>query len=566
MNDKGAITVETYFKKGNHFIIPSYQRGYKWSVTKENEKSSVDIFCESLIEAFKAYKINKNVEYFIEAVTVVQENDTDKIILVDGQQRTTTLFLFFLVLKDFEILKNISLKYDIREDSNIFLQNLLNGTPTDSIDIDTQDIFYFEKSIDTIKNHLINEHIELIENNEFNRFLKKNVKLLFNRIPLKKSINTFIALNGIKAIMKTEELIKSEFLIKSSRSSDKKNNHSNTQSNCINDPADEWKINEDRSRIARNWDKWLYWWNQESIKYYFGTKDKHPLYYLLLMYWNINKDNEHNKIKVIDTKFTFFDFKNKFISNKKDAKNHLEGLRKLQKSFEDLYSDYERHNFLGLILKTSNSKDDALIYFLDSENKEKISLEEYAKWALVGITHAKILNRFKKNDQELEVDEEKNEAEECIALVNKKYVYLDENDMIINDKRVELAFGFLLLLNILEDNKLQKKFNFSIWGNRSLEHIYPKSKKSDLNFDHGNNEGSIHCIGNLVLLHKHDNSIFGAKTFQEKKDVYFDTSIKFKSRSLFHTISVFAKNTWAEEDIITNKTITINKINQYYGI
>ena len=38
------------------------------------------------------------------------------------------------------------------------------------------------------------------------------------------------------------------------------------------------------------------------------------------------------------------------------------------------------------------------------------------------------------------------------------------------------AFMQLLRRNIEEDSKLSRKFDFSIWKERSLEHIYPKSK------------------------------------------------------------------------------------------
>ncbi|MEG2162275.1 MAG: HNH endonuclease family protein, partial [Chryseobacterium sp.] len=126
---------------------------------------------------------------------------------------------------------------------------------------------------------------------------------------------------------------------------------------------------------------------------------------------------------------------------------------------------------------------------------------------------------------------------------------------------------FLLLLNILEDNKLERKFDFSIWGNRSLEHIFPKSKLSLLDFDKDVYiEGSIHCIGNLVLLYGKDNSSFGAKDFLEKKNTYFNTSSSFSSRNLLHTISVFSKSDWKEKEIISNKILTIKQITDYYGI
>ena len=85
------ININAFFNKGI-FVIPDYQRGYKWSVKVNTEKeSSLEYFIQSLKKAYK----DKLEEYFIEAVTVVEENS--EIILVDGQQRTTSLFLLFAV-------------------------------------------------------------------------------------------------------------------------------------------------------------------------------------------------------------------------------------------------------------------------------------------------------------------------------------------------------------------------------------------------------------------------------------------------------------------------------------
>ena len=116
---------------------------------------------------------------------------------------------------------------------------------------------------------------------------------------------------------------------------------------------------------------------------------------------------------------------------------------------------------------------------------------------------------------------------------------------------------------------MNRKFDFSIWSNRSLEHIYPKSKKCCLDFEKTEfQEGSIHCIGNLVLLYGRDNSAFGAKDFEEKKQVYFNTGkgLEFKSRNLIHTLSVFANSEWGAKNILENKTKTINILKTEYGI
>jgi Protein of unknown function DUF262./Protein of unknown function (DUF1524). len=547
MNEK--INIETYFNKGI-FIIPEYQRGYKWSVKNSESKSSSEYFIDSLVKAFEdGYH-----EYFIEAVTVVQENR--RIILVDGQQRTTSLFLIFVELEDFDFIKN-KLKYDIRQDSHKWLNNLISNQKEEIVDNDTQDIFYFKEALKLIKLKLDN-----VDKDQFSKFVKEKVYLLNNPISKEKAFNTFISLNGLKAVMREEELIKSDLLIKSSRIE-------NSQSNKEEQFGIEWGINEDRGRLARNWDKWLYWWNQDEVKNYFGiTKDHYPLYYLLVTYWRVNFPY---KGKMKD--FSFNNFKSRFISNAQDARKHFEGLRKLQKTFEDLYDDFYSHNFLGLILKTSSSKEESLHYFLESKTERELTIEEYAKWSLVGTTHLEIVNHVIEKVKNEETDEEqdvlikKRKAQENINLINEKFVYWDENDEEYNDGRKEYTFRFLLLMNLIEDNKLKRKFDFSVWNNRSLEHIYPKSKSCSLDFTQEiYRESSIHCIGNLVLLYGRDNSSFGAKDFTDKKNTYFNTSEKFNSRNLLHTISVFANSQWRENEISENKKSIINQLNSYYGL
>lgn len=289
------ININTYFENRT-FIIPEYQRGYKWSVkdSKTNE-SSVEYFVKSLRETFQN---RPKEEYFIEAVTTVEEEN--KTILVDGQQRTTTLFLLFSALGDNNFIKN-KLEYNVRKDSHDWLNNNLSESSPPLHEIDSQDIFYFKEDINQIRNIL--DHTLVIE--DFLWFIKNKVFLLYNVIPKDKAINTFIALNGLKAVMKDEELIKSHLLIKSSRIQTEIDQNEEQQFGI------EWKINEDRGRLARNWDKWLYWWNQYEVKEYFGTGNHHPLYYLLITFWNINNENFESK------DFSFDNFKFKFINDGK---------------------------------------------------------------------------------------------------------------------------------------------------------------------------------------------------------------------------------------------------------
>ena len=64
----------------------------------------------------------------------------------------------------------------------------------------------------------------------------------------------------------------------------------------------------------------------------------------------------------------------------------------------------------------------------------------------------------------------------------------------------------------------------------------------------------------MVLLYGRDNSVFGAKDFDEKKEVFFnpmDTQY-FRSRNLLHSVFIFAVNkVWDAQNILQNH-------NKYY--
>ena len=140
MNNKTVFkNIEEYFnQEKKQFVIPNYQRGYKWSVKNDNNLSAVEKLCDDLISA------PKEQNYFLQGVTVCEEDD--KVILIDGQQRTTTLYLMLWIL-NVDLFKQIVLNYDIREKSKEFVSKL-KETEFDYANFDiensNQDIFYFK--------------------------------------------------------------------------------------------------------------------------------------------------------------------------------------------------------------------------------------------------------------------------------------------------------------------------------------------------------------------------------------------------------------------------------------
>lgn len=81
------LTVEKCFS--NFFVVPDYQREYVWEAEKQVEQLLTDIE--------EAYSNDAQKEYFIGTTVVFNNNGSNE--LIDGQQRTTTLFLTLCAFK-----------------------------------------------------------------------------------------------------------------------------------------------------------------------------------------------------------------------------------------------------------------------------------------------------------------------------------------------------------------------------------------------------------------------------------------------------------------------------------
>ena len=572
------------------FIIPNYQRGYKWSVKTGDEDSSVEYLLKSLKVA--SYSSKNEQQFFLQGVTVVE--DGDNVVLIDGQQRTTTLYLLLWCLGRENISgnRNIDLDYTIRKQSRDYLNKLKQEDfDYESEDPDNlnQDIFYFKQAISQINKGIID-----IDKESFARFILNKVSLLYIVVDREKAVRTFTMMNGQKAKMHDEELVKAEMLHIVSQFSEPVDlpNVSRLEDTFFllkEIASKEWETNALRSKYAREWDKWLYWWNREDVKSFFNTQNPMGL---LLEYYYIQQKKENI--------FSFRNFK-EFLpdGDVKQTKDVFKALRDLQKDFEDVFNNPISFNYLKCaMIGSSNDNEDKyniIMYFIENK-RNRVNMEYYAKWRLIGSTHIEITEPYT-NDPTVEggridnAQRRKERSRRMIRELSEAKVYGVYNDLLNKQ---------LLRRNVEEYNQLNGgdgvKFDFSIWANKSLEHILPKSHfyhietTEDGQSKYVRGDGmeiaedethklmntsevfsdpekfSEHCIGNLVLLYGNNNSGFGNLSFAEKKEKFFNNERSFESRNLLHTISSFASSTWTPKDIEASAQKTIRLLAKNYNV
>lgn len=572
-------------------IVPDYQRGYKWAVRELLSAGGVEAnsALETLLSNLNtAFCIAKDTDYFLQGVTV--RESADGLVLIDGQQRVTSFYLILWCLGGPDAIRSIRLQYDVRAASQRFLDELherqpdeflpqLTGGEAEGDREDEQDVYYFKQALRQVHSWWGKRPED--ERERLTDYLLDRVRVIYLTIDTpEKAVRTFTMMNGAKATMLAEELAKAEALRRLATADaitdvegDDTLDSAKTLDDCFDEirqcMAAQWEAAARRGRCAREWDRWLYWWNRPDVQRFFNVQT--PWGWLLdyaLWDWSEGKTD----------RFSFEAFRSAFMRFLSDAQDCFERLRSIQTAVEDVYADPVAYNWLGLSLLFAPGRDEkfeTLRYFLRHRH-DAGALARYAKCRLAGATHQEITGEGQGNAEEKErrLHEKQARLQHLLAAA----------DAYNDDEAKAACFGFLLYLNLVEDNRLGRKFDFTVWGAKSLEHIWPKARVSHRDADGTFRRGdgaeltpeevnevcagapgwldraqirtasgqplSEHCVGNLVLLYGRDNSAFGARSYEEKKAAFFDVSSDaFRSRHLLHTVSKFAATAWGARQI-----------------
>lgn len=549
--------IRRYLLDNSNFLIPAYQRGYKWGVSASNGMSDAQTLISDLLEA---YHQNSQREYFIQGVTGYTLNET--FTLIDGQQRTTTLFLIVAILTDENLRKKLlfndgrlKLQYFGRRGKTAkFLEQFCEKGYIEKPE-DTQDIHFLCKAIEEIRDMLPKEDQC---RTEFRDYILDNTYLFQVEVAHTEAPNVFSMMNGNKADMKIGDLIKAEYLSGLSRLEIETNHYEtdNIQDTLSilttqiqNETATEWKINAARSRYAREWDKWTYWWQRPDVRAFFRVEDDQVTGWLFPLYCRRKKISYSTKIE--DRRFVFNEYrKNAMFGD--SLRKSFESLRRIQKRMEDIFDNYHSYNLLGFVLciLDSNQRLQALDYFEQQRDNKKLS--QYVIFRMASLSHEDAIAKIENVETDTQVSNNGSTIKNFVSLFN--------GDIYNEPDAKEAAMRYLYLCNVLADDTRKNKFEFfylednelkNYWSFRSLEHIWPKSRVADSECDEkvqksalATNGISEHVLGNMAFLHRTDNSKFNNLTPSEKRQIYFDLDEKIYSRGMLHTMSAFGGKQW----------------------
>ena len=390
------------------FTIPSYQRGYRWK--KEQVINLLDDIWNFRLTSESE---TKDVFYCLQPVVVSKKNN--EWILIDGQQRLTTISIIMQCLKkqmDALDKNKYAISYDTRENSKTFLDNLSAESLVSRND--NVDYYHICEAYDAViawfngkdGNTKIHFLTTLLNDNESG----KNVKVIWYDVSEestteKFAIDIFTRLNIGKIPLTNAELVKALFLMKSN----------------FDEQASLKQI-----QIATEWDiieKKL----QDNSFWYFIYSPKNPLKYENRIEYVFDL-LKHRK-KDHEEYHTFNEFIIQFENSKKeDGKINSDTIwleiKQYFLTLEEWYSDRDLYHLIGYLIE----------YEVDI-NGLKDYAKEVTKTAFKNYLKGLIKKQFAKIDiDELDYNSNKKEIRKVLLLLNIQ--------TILSTQKGEMRFPF----------------------------------------------------------------------------------------------------------------------------
>ncbi len=475
-----------------HFFIPSYQRGYRWTVQQVTDllndiwefihKESSGFYCIQPLVVKKGLSPDDQQEVKNKLLKVETSDDilkeTENILsdytkweVIDGQQRLTTIFILLRVLgcaKD----KIYSIGYETRAKSQYALNDL-------NFEEDNIDFYHMQKAKETIEQWFDNKGND---KKVFKDTLLNRVKFIWYEIDKEDDpIKVFTRLNIGKIALTNAELIKALFL-----------NKSNFEQSRYD------KIRLQQQEIASEWDSIEYVLQNDEF-WLFLNEDGYDkptridfIFDLICTQNNLNI-NEEDLQELGNDKYKTFRYFYKWFDNQKEENQQVDIVKgwKTVKTyfqiFKEWFNDLELYHYIGYLI--------TLKKILVSELVEKWNNEK-DKEEFFNLLTENIKTQFLNFDinQEYETENSNTHKTVCkpILLLHNVQTVINQNKELVNNEKYKLPvfykFPFHLFKkeswdvehidsnteNLLEKEKDQKewlKFSYFVVDDNLKEKI-----------------------------------------------------------------------------------------------
>jgi hypothetical protein len=474
MNGNGIQIKGLTAFKGMQFIIPAYQRGYRWG--EDEIKKLVD----DLIE----FESSGNTDCYCLQPIVVQLTEEGQWILIDGQQRLTTAYIITCLAsrKDSDILCEFGISHETRQGTTAFL-NGLRQVSDETISHDTAvhpDVYYMENAKNILETYLIKRNVRITR---IYNILEEKTRFIWYEIGKNaNAIELFQKLNVGKIPLTDAELIKAILLNKSNFTL-----LPELEASLSQIKKDE-EIGKMQQAIVNQWDAIEQALDDESFwNFIADDKSLHtsPRIELILrsVAIDLNKELPEGSQVNQDTKhFSFFVFFNCFTVQKPLVDEIWRRIKRKFSMFREWFENDEWYHLIGYLIRSGTRTPSKLAEELDKKNKNEIT------------------------------DELKKAAKSSIGKwINIDYA-IDNIDYEKSENRGRIK-NFLLLFNILSvmgKDGIRFPFDKYVAQKWDIEHIHAQADETT-EIEDGDS------ILNLALLDKKTNIEYSNKPFNEKR-------------------------------------------------
>lgn len=487
------------------FIVPAYQRGFRW-------KDEVKIFLDDI------NNIPDGQKYCLQPIVVkkIGETDEKKYELIDGQQRLTSVFLLLRYMRQLSLKcpHNFSIKYETRDNSRIFLENI----NIDILDNDINDIdeYFFIEAYRIITSWFKSQKDELLAAiNIYKRLCESIFAIWYEVDSNESSVSLFTRLNIGRIPLTNAELVKALFLSKNSEIDDRK-----------------------QLEIATDWDIIEKELHNNSFWYFITNEDHNQYQTRIELIFNLMSGKLQHEKEDFYT-FFFFDGKIKEKSNKSEIWKEIKRFyQRLQEWFEnpDLYHKIGyliASSHIGLLDLIGKSNDITKTEFqnsLDSliaesittdKNYNELSYESRSDYLLI----EKILLLFN-------VETVRQKSQEITRFPFNKYkqenwslehIHAQQSEGLNKKEQwiewLNLHKESLLSLKNEENNELIQDITDGV-NDENLDRIifYNLFEKVIAVLSKDDSIEYTHSLSNLALLEKSDNSALNNSAFAVKRN------------------------------------------------